>query len=61
VAFYVKYVHSQAVFIAACIAEVFIILAWQLDLMAFLWLNVLGCLLVVVIAILLQFALSKKQ
>jgi membrane protein DedA with SNARE-associated domain len=36
-------------------------MAWQLDLMAFLWLNVLGCLLVVVIAILLQFALSKKQ
>jgi SSS family transporter len=61
VAFYVKYVHSQAVFIAACIAEVFIVIAWQLDLMAFLWLNVLGCLLVVVIAILLQFALSKKQ
>jgi Na+/proline symporter len=60
VAFYVKHVQSQAVFIAACIAEVFIIIAWQMDLTAFLWLNVLGCLLVVVIAILLQAILPRK-
>jgi SSS family transporter len=60
VAFYVKYVQSQAVFIAACIAEVFIIIAWQIDLMAFLWLNVLGCLLVVGIAIILQMILPNK-
>ena len=61
VAFYVKHVQSQAVFIAACMAEVFIIVAWQIDLMAFLWLNVLGCVLVVGIAILLQFFLPKSK
>jgi SSS family transporter len=61
VAFYVKHVQSQAVFIAACIAEVFIIIAWQMDLTAFLWLNVLGCLLVVGIAILLQMILPQKK
>jgi Na+/proline symporter len=61
VAFYVKHVQSQAVFIAACMAEVFIIVAWQIDLMAFLWLNVLGCVLVVGIAILLQFVLPKSK
>jgi SSS family transporter len=60
VAFYVKHVQSQAVFIAACIAEVFIIIAWQMDLMAFLWLNVLGCILVVGIAIILQIVLPNK-
>jgi len=60
VAFYFKHVQSQAVFIAACIAEVFIIIAWQMDLTAFLWLNVLGCLLVVGIAILLQAILPRK-
>jgi Na+/proline symporter len=61
VAFYVKHVQSQAVFIAACIAEVFIIIAWQMDLMAFLWLNVLGCILVVGIAIILQVILPQKK
>lgn len=61
VAFYVKHVQSQAVFIAACIAEVFIIIAWQMDLMAFLWLNVLGCILVVSMAILLQLFLPKSK
>ncbi len=60
VAFYVKHVQSQAVFIAACIAEVFIIIAWQMDLMAFLWLNVLGCILVVGISIILQMLLPNK-
>lgn len=61
VAFYVKHVKSQAVFIAACIAELFIIVAWQLELTAFLWLNVLGCVLVVGIAILLQMILPQKK
>lgn len=61
VAFYVKHVQSQAVFIAACIAEVFIIVAWQMDLTAFLWLNVLGCILVVGIAIILQIVLPQKK
>ncbi|HRG59026.1 MAG TPA: sodium:solute symporter [Bacteroidia bacterium] len=61
VAFYVKHVKAQAVFIAACLAEVFIIVAWQLDLTAFLWLNVLGCILVVGMAILLQMLLPSKK
>ena len=61
VAFYVKHVQSQAVFIAACIAEIFIIIAWQMDMMAFLWLNVLGCILVVGIAIILQMVLPQKK
>ncbi len=61
VAFYVKHVQSQAVFIAACVAEVFIIIAWQIDLTAFLWLNVLGCILVVGIAIVLQMILPQKK
>lgn len=61
VAFYVKHVQAQAVFIAACVAEIFIIVAWQLDLTAFLWLNVLGCILVVGMAILIQMLLPSKK
>ena len=50
VAFYVKKISGNAVFISACITELFVIYCWYFDVMAFLWLNVLGCVLVVFIA-----------
>ncbi len=59
VAFYLKSVQSLAVFIAAIIAEIFIIIAWLTDLTAFLWLNIIGCLLVMFIAYLLQFIFNQ--
>jgi hypothetical protein len=37
------------------LAEAFVIYAWKVDLMAFLWLNVLGCLLVMIFALLFYF------
>lgn len=54
VAFYMKRVGGTAVFIAALIAETFIVYAWITDLTAFLWLNVIGCVLVMCFAALLQ-------
>lgn len=54
VAFYLPAVRGTQVFIAALVGEVFIVLAWWMDIMAFLWLNVAGCLLVVVLALLLN-------
>ena len=47
VAFYVKQVNGTAVFYAALLAECFVFFSWYIDLTAFLWLNVLGCVLVV--------------
>jgi Na+/proline symporter len=61
VAFYFKKIQGNAVFYAAIIAEIFIIIAWILELTAFLWLNVIGCLLVILIALLLQPFLKQKQ
>ena len=46
VAFYMKNVDGRSVFYAAILAEVFVFISWKLDLTAFLWLNVIGCLLV---------------
>lgn len=46
VAFYMKKADGTSVFIAALIAEAFIVYAWLTDLTAFLWLNVVGCALV---------------
>jgi solute:Na+ symporter, SSS family len=50
VAFYMKRIGSSAVFYAAIIAEVGIISIYIADVVSFLWLNVIGCLLVVIIA-----------
>ncbi len=60
-AFYLKKVHGNAVFYAAIITECFIIYSWMIDLTAFLWLNVLGCLMVMTIAFLLQQLLPSSK
>jgi len=49
-AFYLPKTKGTQVFWAAILAEFVVIYAWKIDLMAFLWLNVLGCLLVVALA-----------
>ncbi|REE79751.1 SSS family transporter [Lutibacter oceani] len=54
-AFFIKYVKSNAVFIAAIITQAIVILGWWLDWMPYLWLNLFGCTLVMGIAVLIQF------
>ena len=54
VAFYMKNVDGRSVFYAAILAEVFVFISWKLDLTAFLWLNVIGCLLVMGFAFVIQ-------
>ena len=53
-AFYMKNVDGRSVFYAAILAEVFVFISWKLDLTAFLWLNVIGCLLVMGFAFVIQ-------
>lgn len=53
-AFFIRYVGSRAVFIAALITQVIIIYMWYIDLMPYLWLNLVGCALVMGIATILQ-------
>jgi Na+/proline symporter len=60
-AFYLPRTTGTQVFIAALIAEAFVIYAWKVEWMAFLWLNVLGCLLVMAIAFLLSLISGPKQ
>jgi SSS family transporter len=59
-AFFVKFVQSRATFIAALITQAIIIYIWWIDLMPYLWLNVVGCAIVMGLAIILQGALPKK-
>lgn len=50
VAFYFKKIHGNAVFVAAIITEVVILLLGWFNVVAYLWLNMIGCLLVIAIA-----------
>ena len=61
VAFYMKRINGTAVFYAALIAEAFIVYAWFTDLTAFLWLNVIGCLLVMFFAYVIQLIMNRRQ
>lgn len=61
VAFYLKKVKGNAVFYAAILAEVFVVICWWFDVTAFLWLNVIGCLMVVIISGLITFFVPDKD
>ena len=53
-AFFFKHIKGNAVFIGALITQVIVIIGWALDWMPYLWLNLFGCVVVIVIANLLQ-------
>ena len=59
-AFFIKYVKGNAVFIAAIITQIVIIAVYFLNWLPYLWLNLLGCALVMGIAIILQ-SISKLE
>ncbi len=60
-AFFFKYVKGNAVFIAALITQAIIIYIWFINLMPYLWLNVVGCGIVIFIALLLQMLMPNKE
>ena len=60
-AFFFSYVKSRAVFIAAIITQGIIVYIWWIDLMPYLWLNVVGATLVIAIAFILQVVSPDKN
>tara|TARA_R110002126_G_scaffold277373_1_gene423188 strand:+ start:33661 stop:35385 length:1725 start_codon:yes stop_codon:yes gene_type:complete len=60
-AFFIKFVRGNAVFIAALITQTLIITVYFLDWLPYLWLNLLGCFLVMIIAIILQTFIPSKE
>lgn len=61
VAFYVKHVQGKAVFYSAIATEIIVCICGYYKVVAYLWLNVIGCLAVVLIAILIQQFLKTKK
>ncbi|HZW76785.1 MAG TPA: sodium:solute symporter, partial [Flavobacteriaceae bacterium] len=60
-AFFVKFVSGKATFIAAIITQIIIIYIWWIDLMPYLWLNLVGCAIVMFLAMVLQVLLPKPK
>ena len=56
IAFFLKYIKSNAIFFGAIITQIIIIYGWYNDWMPFLWLNIFGCIVVISISSLLQLA-----
>ena len=60
-AFFIKYVKSNAVFWAAIITQLIIIYLWYIDLMPYLWLNLVGCSIVIIISIIIQLIIGNRK
>lgn len=61
VGFYLKWIKGNAVFLAALISEALVIAIWYMDVIPFLWLNLVGCALVVVISFLLNMLFGESE
>ena len=61
VAIFLKSIKGQAIFYAALISEAMIIYLFYMDMFSYLWLNVIGTVLTILLGYLLQFILPKKE
>jgi len=61
VAFYLKKIRGHAVFIAAIITELLIIACGVYKIVAYLWLNAIGCILVIVIALAINWLMPHRK
>jgi tetrahydromethanopterin S-methyltransferase subunit B len=58
-AFYLKFVRGTAVFLAALVAECVVVLCYNLTSISFLWYNLIGCVLVLVLSASIQASLPR--
>jgi len=61
VAFWIKQIKGHAVFYAALISELLVIIIYKADIISFLWLNVIGALLVITIGIIFQLFFTAAE
>jgi Na+/proline symporter len=61
IAFGIKFIKGHAVFYAALVSELLVILIYQQDIVSFLWLNAIGAILVIVLAAIFQLFIKQKS
>jgi SSS family solute:Na+ symporter len=54
VAFWIKHVNGNAVFFSSLVAQCLVIIIYNLDIVSFLWLNVIGAVLVIALSVIVQ-------
>lgn len=59
-AFYLKHIKGSSVFIAAVISEIVICICGYYEVVAYLWLNAIGCILVIVLALVANLFIDDK-
>jgi SSS family solute:Na+ symporter len=60
IAFFIKYIRGHAVFLGALITQALIIGVFVMDVLPYLWLNLLGCALVIALSMILQLLGRQK-
>jgi solute:Na+ symporter, SSS family len=60
-AFFLKTVKGNSVFVAAVISEIIVLLLYAFDITAFLWLNLIGCIMVMTLSTILSLAIKKTS
>ncbi len=60
VAFGMKFIRGHAIFYAAIVSELLVVLIYQQEIVSFLWLNAIGAILVIILACLLQLITKQK-
>lgn len=59
VAFWIKFIKANALFYSAIVSEVLIFVVYKADIISFLWLNIIGCVFVIVIGFIFQHIFKK--
>lgn len=60
-AFYIKYIKARAIFLGASISQLTIFYIYWMDIVSFLWLNIIGAVLTIVISVFIQFIINIKK
>jgi solute:Na+ symporter, SSS family len=61
VAFWMKKIRGHAIFISAVVSQILVVVIYIADIVSFLWLNVIGAVLVILFGLLLQAILPEKN
>ena len=61
VGFYIKYIRAKAIFWGAIFTQLMIFYIFYLDIVSFLWLNFIGAIMTIVVALILQFFLFRDK
>jgi hypothetical protein len=61
VAFYIKSIKANAVFVAALLAEILVVATYLTSDLGYLWLNPLGCMAVIIFGFVIQQILPQKM